>query len=53
MDYDNNTFLNDVILGLSSRPKTLPSKYFYDKKGNEIFQQIMKLDEYYLTSCKV
>jgi len=52
MDYDNNSFLNDVIRGLSSDPKTLPSKYFYDKKGDEIFQQIMELEEYYLTRAE-
>ena len=52
MDYENNSFLNDVIKGLSSEPKTLPSKYFYDKKGDEIFQQIMELDEYYLTRAE-
>lgn len=53
MDYSNKSFLNDVIHGLSSEPKTLPSKYFYDKKGDEIFQQIMELDEYYLTRAEL
>ena len=53
MDYSNNSFLKDVIEGLSSEPKTLPSKYFYDKKGDEIFQQIMELDEYYLTRAEM
>ena len=45
----NKQFLTDVKAGLASFPKTLPSKYFYDKKGDELFQQIMALDEYYLT----
>ena len=37
------------MLGLNSTPKTLPSKYFYDAKGDKLFQQIMALPEYYLT----
>lgn len=48
----NLQFANDVQAGLSSSPKTLPSKYFYDKKGDALFQQIMKLEEYYPTNCE-
>ena len=43
------TFENDVINGLTARRKRLPSKYFYDSIGDDLFQQIMELDEYYLT----
>lgn len=46
---DFGTFAQDVLLGLTSTPKTLPSKYFYDAKGDKLFQQIMGLPEYYLT----
>ncbi|MCE7056118.1 L-histidine N(alpha)-methyltransferase [Algoriphagus sp. AGSA1] len=46
---DFGTFAQDVMLGLNSKPKTLPSKYFYDAKGDKLFQQIMALPEYYLT----
>lgn len=42
-------FYNEVIRGLSSSPKHLPSKYFYDAAGDRLFQQIMQLPEYYLT----
>lgn len=42
-------FLKDVDQGLKSTPKKLPSKYFYDKKGDELFVKIMHLPEYYLT----
>ena len=45
----DNEFLSHVYEGLSSEQKYLNSKYFYDKKGSEIFDQICKLDEYYLT----
>ena len=41
-------FKADVDQGLSSNPKTLPSKYFYDKKGDALFIEIMNLPEYYL-----
>lgn len=39
----------DVFTGLQAENKFLSSKYFYDAKGDELFQQIMHLDEYYLT----
>jgi len=45
----NETFASDVIEGLSSTPKFLSSKYFYDEKGDAIFQQIMDMPSYYLT----
>ncbi|WP_432220901.1 L-histidine N(alpha)-methyltransferase [Flavobacterium sp. TMP13] len=48
----NHQFLYDVAYGLSSSPKRLQSKYFYDKKGDRLFQQIMALPEYYLTRCE-
>ncbi|MDN3671141.1 L-histidine N(alpha)-methyltransferase [Echinicola jeungdonensis] len=42
-------FAKDVLEGLSAKEKFIPSKYFYDKKGDRLFQQIMHLPEYYLT----
>ncbi len=46
------TFAEDVLRGLSSTPKSLSSKYFYDDEGSRLFQEIMKLPEYYLTGCE-
>ena len=46
-------FLDDVLNGLQSTPKYLQSKYFYDKKGDELFQSIMNCNEYYLTDCEL
>lgn len=46
------TFAEDVLHGLSGTPKTLSSKYFYDDEGSRLFQEIMKLPEYYLTNCE-
>ncbi len=42
-------FAHDVHAGLTSIPKKLSSKYFYDAAGDELFRQIMGLPEYYLT----
>ncbi|MFT7299193.1 MAG: L-histidine N-alpha-methyltransferase [Sphingobacteriales bacterium] len=47
-----NQFERDIIEGLSQTPKTLPSRYFYDKRGDALFQQIMKMPEYYLTNSE-
>lgn len=41
--------LREVKDGLKQSQKQLPSKYFYDKRGSELFEQITRLDEYYLT----
>lgn len=46
-------FAEDVLRGLSSTPKTLSSKYFYDDEGSRLFQEIMKLPEYYLTRAEL
>jgi L-histidine Nalpha-methyltransferase len=35
--------------GLNCRPKTLPSWLFYDDTGSDLFEQITRLPEYYLT----
>ncbi len=43
-------FEEDVLNGLMAANKSLPSKYFYDAKGDELFRQIMHLEEYYLTN---
>lgn len=48
-DADRTRMLQEVVEGLSSVPKTLPSKYFYDEAGSQLFDRITELDEYYLT----
>jgi len=32
---------------LLKKPRRIPSKYFYDKRGSELFEKICKLEEYY------
>ena len=46
-----NTFKKDIYNGLKSKPKSLSSKYFYDEKGDLLFQKIMASDDYYLTNA--
>lgn len=48
-----SAFYQDVIRGLSSTPKHLDSKYFYDEAGDKLFQEIMRCKEYYLTDCEM
>lgn len=43
------TMLQEVLHGMSLKQKSLPSKYFYDQRGSELFDEITKLDEYYPT----
>ncbi|MGE4132384.1 MAG: L-histidine N(alpha)-methyltransferase [Bdellovibrionales bacterium] len=46
-DAFRETFALDVLTGFSSKPKGLPSKYFYDATGSELFQKITETEEYY------
>ena len=46
-------FAKDVEEGLTADVKYLQSKYFYDDKGSRIFQEIMRMPEYYLTDCEL
>jgi len=41
--------LADTLAGLSRTPKQLLSKYFYDARGSQLFEQITHQPEYYLT----
>ncbi len=41
--------LRDVRDGLTAHPKELSPKYFYDERGSELFEEITRLPEYYLT----
>lgn len=49
----NQTFLHDVIQGLSQSPKTLPCKYFYDERGSDLFEKICETQEYYVTRTEM
>jgi uncharacterized SAM-dependent methyltransferase len=38
-----------AVLGLSSKPKSLPAWLFYDATGSSLFERITELPEYYPT----
>jgi dimethylhistidine N-methyltransferase len=42
-------FREDVLAGLAQPQKTIPARWFYDHTGSELFDQITRLPEYYLT----
>jgi len=42
-------FRADVLEGLARRQKTIPARWLYDQRGSELFEEITRLDEYYLT----
>jgi dimethylhistidine N-methyltransferase len=44
-----SVMLEEVVEGLSQPQKMLPSKFFYDEKGSELFDEITELEEYYPT----
>ncbi|SMD17232.1 L-histidine N(alpha)-methyltransferase [Pedobacter nyackensis] len=46
-------FLNETVAGLQASPKFMLAKYFYDERGDYLFQQIMEMDEYYLTNAEM
>jgi dimethylhistidine N-methyltransferase len=50
-----DTFRAEVLAGLmpETGPKRIPSKFFYDERGSELFREITTLDEYYLTRTEV
>lgn len=43
------SMIEEVIDGLRKDQKTLPSKYFYDERGSQLFDEITELEEYYPT----
>ena len=47
-----SAFEQEVYEGLTATPKHLSSKYFYDQIGDELFQDIMAMPEYYLTNSE-
>ena len=42
-------FRADVLAGLERRPRVIPARWFYDRRGSELFEAITGLPEYYPT----
>jgi dimethylhistidine N-methyltransferase len=49
----NEEFCEQVIVGLSQHPRTLPCKFFYDEIGSALFSKICELPEYYITRTEM
>jgi len=50
---NTGSMMESVMEGLSSIQKTLPSKYFYDALGSQLFDKICELPEYYPTRTEL
>lgn len=48
-DIAGQAFAAAVHQGFSRMPKSLPAKFFYDRRGSELFERICELPEYYPT----
>lgn len=48
-----DNLFTEVVTGLSHLPKHLPAKLFYDQRGSELFEEICRLEEYYLTRTEL
>jgi dimethylhistidine N-methyltransferase len=53
LEANRDAFAADVHKGLSAHPKRISSKYFYDARGSDLFEQICDLPEYYLTRTEL
>ncbi|MFL6856798.1 MAG: L-histidine N(alpha)-methyltransferase [Allosphingosinicella sp.] len=42
-------FRRDVLAGLAAPVRAIPSRWFYDRRGSELFEAITRLPDYYLT----
>ena len=47
----DSPFGRDMLAALSTRPRSISPKYFYDERGSELFDRICELPEYYPTRC--
>jgi dimethylhistidine N-methyltransferase len=50
---DDAVMLQDVLRGLALPQKNIPSLYFYDQRGSELFDAITELPEYYPTRTEI
>ncbi|MCT8002836.1 L-histidine N(alpha)-methyltransferase [Sphingomonas sanguinis] len=49
MSLADPAFRADVLAGLERRPRAIPARWFYDRRGSELFEAITDLPEYYPT----
>ncbi len=46
-------FARAVLSGLGQKQKHIPTKFHYDARGSELFEDITRLDEYYPTRTEI
>ncbi len=46
-------FRADVLAGLTRRPRSIPARWLYDRRGSELFEAITDLPEYYPTRTEI
>ena len=51
-DHRRVAMARDAAAGLMTTPKSLPPIWFYDQRGSELFDEITRLPEYYLTRAE-
>lgn len=49
----NAAELREIVDGLSGEVKKISPKYFYDQRGSQLFDEITRLPEYYLTTTEL
>lgn len=49
---EDQAFLDELRASLAETPRRIPSKYFYDERGSELFEAICELPEYYPTRAE-
>jgi L-histidine N-alpha-methyltransferase len=47
------SYAQELEVGLTADPKSLPAKLFYDAAGSALFEKITELPEYYLTRTEL
>ncbi len=47
------SFAEEISYSLTQNPKFISPKFFYDKKGSDLFERICSLDEYYPTRTEI
>lgn len=45
--------ISEIVDGLSAAQKQISPKYFYDERGSQLFDEITRLPEYYLTNTEL
>ncbi len=50
---EDEALRGEVVRGLSSTPKFLPPRLFYDEEGSRLFERITETPEYYLTRSEL